>query len=126
MEIRLIRRPRRLLVLTALLGLAVALRLALLAGGGKLPATAKAAVHPAKHAAIHHAVVHHSTHHAVRHATNEPVTGPDTDNVQSGDQTPRDRAGTASSETPGTETESSVESEQGQPGEPTVGHADTG
>ncbi|MDQ6817148.1 MAG: hypothetical protein M3018_07040 [Actinomycetota bacterium] len=80
----------------------------------------------------------------------ESTGGPDTDNVQSGDQTGPDPAGAKSSEsttgpdpagaqsgdtttpdpagaTPGESTgssESSVESEQGQPGEPANGHQD--
>jgi hypothetical protein len=112
MEMRLMRRSRRALVLFAAVALMAGLMFALLASGGRLPATA--------HAAVHHAAKH-AQHHAVKSSA-------DGDTVQSGDQTTPDAPGaaaetTAASET-GAESESSVESEQGQPGEPAVGHAD--
>src|SRR3977135_2376861 len=104
MEIRLMRRPRRMLILGALLALAVALAITLMSAGGKLPATAKAAVKQVavqpgagQQVALKH-VTHHATHHAVRakRATAESTSGVDTDNVQSGDQTTPDAAGAAS------------------------------
>lgn len=98
------------------------------------------------------AAVHHAKHHARQHS--EPTGGPDTDNVQSGDQTSPDPSGAASTTgdhpgstdpgnvqsgdqttpdttgaAPGESTgsgESSVETEQGQPGEPANGHQDSG
>lgn len=104
-------RPAMLVALALALGM---LAFALLSAGTKIA-----------QAAPHHAI-HHAVHHARHHATNDPTTTADPDNVQSGDQTSPDTPGTAGSETPSSESESSVDTEQGQPGEPANGHQDTG
>jgi hypothetical protein len=49
------------------------------------------------------------------------LSKPDTDNVQSGDQTAQDQPGEQSSES---EAENTGDSESGQPGEPGQGHED--
>jgi DMSO/TMAO reductase YedYZ molybdopterin-dependent catalytic subunit len=103
MQISLMKRPRRMFVLMALLAISVGLMFALLAGGDKLPAIANAAVHHAARA----------THHAAKASASDP------DNVQSGDQTTPDSPQPLASES-----ESSAEAEQGQPGEPAAGHQD--
>jgi hypothetical protein len=93
--------------------LATLLVFAIIAGAGLSAGTARAASR------------HHQRHHAVRHAQvrrtaqSDPVTSSDGDNVQSGDQTAPDAPGETSGEH-----ESSVESEQLQPGEPANGHQD--
>jgi hypothetical protein len=51
----------------------------------------------------------------------ESAGKPDTDNVQSGDQTTQDQTGEQSAEN---ETENAGDSESGQPGEPVQGHED--
>jgi hypothetical protein len=108
------------------LAAAAALMLALMSNGA---GPAQAAVHNAgKHR------VHHARHHS---AAREQAGGTDPDNVQSGDQTTPDNnvqsgdqsAPDTSGSAPGENTgagESSVESEQGQPGEPANGHQDGG
>lgn len=120
MHAALMTRPARVATIGALvLAVGAALAFALLSGGTR---TAQAAVrHSTKHA------THHATHHArhARHAartTADPTGAPDGDNVQSGDQTtPDPTSAAAPGETSG---ESSVETEQGQPGEPANGHQD--
>lgn len=120
MGISLMRRHRAVAILAVSAMALAALLLWLVAGGGG-PASAQAATSHAKHHATHHASHHVSARHA-----QSPADG---DTVQSGDQTSPDTPGASSaqsdgSESVGSETESSVESEQGLPGEPAVGHED--
>jgi hypothetical protein len=103
----------------AVLALAAAIALTLMALGGRGPTAA---------------------HAAVKHAAKQSVTARDPDTLQVGNQTSPDPAGSAAktasandpagnsqaggADTSSTSGESSVDSEQGQPGEPAVGHAD--
>jgi hypothetical protein len=121
MGITLLRRHRWAVILTLLAAGILALSLLMVAGGGG-PTAAQAASHSKRHA-HHHAIRHHARH--ASGVASDPVTAADPDNVQSGDQTTPDAPGISatSSETSG-ESESAVESEQGQPGEPVNGHED--
>jgi type II secretory pathway pseudopilin PulG len=111
------RRSRIAMIAALVLALVGVTAVLLMSGGTR---TAQAAV---QH--VNRQVTHHATHHAQRHAaatSTEQAGGTDGDTVQSGDQTGAD---STPGETTGT-SESSVESEQGQPGEPAGGHQDTG
>jgi hypothetical protein len=119
MRVSLLRRHRQAVIL-AVLAAGIAAFLLLMMAGGSLPSTAQAAASHAKHAK--HATRHHARHAS---ATTDPATDPD--NVQSGDQTTPDPSGAASTdpagETGGT-SESTVDPEAGQPGEPANGWQD--
>jgi hypothetical protein len=104
---------RAAMIAVLALAFGAALAFALLSSGTG-PAQAK--VHHAKHQ------VHHARHHS---ATSDQPGSTDPDTVQSGDQTTPDTSGAAPGESTGSG-ESSVETEQGQPGEPANGHQDTG
>jgi hypothetical protein len=122
MGISVLRRHRGILVLTVLAAGIVAWLILLMAGGGGVT-TAQAAASHGKSRVQHHVARHHARH--ASRVGSDPVTTADPDNVQSGDQTTPDPSGTSgtASDTSG-ESESNVESEQGQPGEPANGHQD--
>jgi hypothetical protein len=118
MVFSLFKRGGRIAVLMALAA-AIALTLMLMALGGRGPAAA---------------------HAAVKYAAKQSVTARDPDTLQVGDQTSPDPAVSATKaaasndpagnsqaggpDTSSTSGESGVDSEQGAPGEPAVGHAD--
>jgi len=81
-------------------GVGAVAALGALALGGSAIASAASSHHKAVHKAHHHKAVHKGHHSATHRSTRagEP-TGPDRDNVQSGDQSTPDVKGSKSSET---------------------------
>jgi hypothetical protein len=106
--------------LKTLAGAAAALA-ALALGGSAIATAGQSATSAAKK---------HAKHHAKKHAASEKTTGPDTDSIQSGDQTSPDVRGKKSSAslaetgTPETSSETTSESESATPSDGPGGHED--